>query len=240
MPYGRSYHFRPTSFGFTLVELLVVIAVVAVLVATLLPALEGARVQSRIAVCSANLRQQGVALVNYCSNDRTTAYPYTTRWSANWMVLLAPYMGYSLGGLSDTRGLATSSAADRRVKGFRCPESARYDAAGWDSETYYHGHYGINFYLTNSASQLSRRTYQSFRADMSKIYLVSDHRNYTTYEPWSFEGSLALTNVAPRGHKLRANILFTDGHVETLARGQRKDLQWFDRRDDGVVDAGWY
>ncbi len=231
---------RITS-GFTLVELLVVIGIVAVLVAMVVPSLQQARAQMRTTACASNLRQQGVALVNYCLNERDTSYPYTARWSANWMVLIAPHLGYGLGGLTDTRGSAGSHAADQRVKGLRCPESAFYDNAGFPSESYYNGHYGINFFLTNSSSPLSRRKYQAFRADMSKIYLVSDHRIYTAYEPWtSMETGLSMNYVAPRGHKGRANILLTDGHVETLAKGQRKDLQWYDRRDDGLLESGWF
>jgi prepilin-type processing-associated H-X9-DG protein/prepilin-type N-terminal cleavage/methylation domain-containing protein len=229
------------TFGFTLVELMVVIAVMAALVAMLLPSLQQARAQTRTAVCASNLRQQGVALVNYCVNERDMAYPYTTRWYATWMVQLAPYMGYSLGGLTNTRGSAGSHAADRRVTGFRCPQSAMYDAVGEPVESYYNGHYGINFFLTSSTSMHSRRMYHKFRGDMSKIYLVSDHRVYTAYEPWSsLDSSVALTGVAPRGHAGRANILFADGHVDLVTKGVRKDLQWYDRRDDGVNEPGWY
>ena len=51
--------------GFTLVELLVVIAVIALLMAILLPALSKAREQARRAICGHNLKQVGVAMAGY-------------------------------------------------------------------------------------------------------------------------------------------------------------------------------
>jgi len=58
--------------GFTLIEILVVIAIIAVLVAMLLPALSGARFNARVLTCSARLRQLGVGVELYQHDyDRT-------------------------------------------------------------------------------------------------------------------------------------------------------------------------
>src|SRR5258706_8660210 len=56
--------------GFTLVELLVVIAIIAVLIAILLPALNRAKQQAQQIRCATNLRQIGVAMTMYTGQYR--------------------------------------------------------------------------------------------------------------------------------------------------------------------------
>jgi prepilin-type N-terminal cleavage/methylation domain-containing protein/prepilin-type processing-associated H-X9-DG protein len=68
---------RPSGFanGFTLVELLVVIGIIAVLVAMLLPALNKAREQARTVQCASNMRQVYVAAEMYAAQNKGFMLP---------------------------------------------------------------------------------------------------------------------------------------------------------------------
>lgn len=90
--------------GFTLIELLVVIAIIAVLVALLLPAVQQAREAARRSQCKNNLKQLGLAIMNYESTftvlpmtNAQNYLPNTQGFSPQARIL--PYLDQ--GGLQD-------------------------------------------------------------------------------------------------------------------------------------------
>jgi prepilin-type N-terminal cleavage/methylation domain-containing protein len=67
--------------GFTLVELLVVIAIIAVLIGLLLPAVQAARESARRSACLSNLRQVGLATLGYTATKKNVL-PYGSFFTA--------------------------------------------------------------------------------------------------------------------------------------------------------------
>jgi prepilin-type N-terminal cleavage/methylation domain-containing protein/prepilin-type processing-associated H-X9-DG protein len=89
--------------AFTLIELLVVIAIIAVLIALLLPAVQAAREAARRAQCINNLKQLGLGMFNYNSQQdcfppqvqNGGAYsvwgtPYFDAWPLDWTASVLP------------------------------------------------------------------------------------------------------------------------------------------------------
>ncbi len=91
---------RCRSSAFTIIELLIVIAIIAVLTGLLLPAMSGAREEARRTVCRANLHQIGVAVLMYAERHNGIA-PFegnmgNTVWDGRRRVSVGrafPYLG---------------------------------------------------------------------------------------------------------------------------------------------------
>jgi prepilin-type N-terminal cleavage/methylation domain-containing protein len=91
---------RNFSKGFTLIELLVVIAIIGILAGILLPVLSKARESGRKTACASNLKQIGLGLIMYLS-ENSEQYPNTTDAMTSLNLLYPTYV------------------SDRKV--FKCP-----------------------------------------------------------------------------------------------------------------------
>ena len=101
-PYTRERRGERRAYGFTLVELLVVIAVIAILAGLLLPVLARARLKAQATSCLSNLKQVGMAIQMYaddhdgtlpgpCFNGARASYDQSS--STELIYYIATYLG---------------------------------------------------------------------------------------------------------------------------------------------------
>ncbi len=138
--------------AFTLVELLVVIAVIGLLVALLLPATQAARESARSVQCQNNLRQVALATLSY--HEATKAFPpariepnpfgdddqYCGGSMPDWIPRVLPYIeeqsAFEEWDLYDFYGFQSEIARNVVLPSYLCPSRHNPDTAVVESRSY--------------------------------------------------------------------------------------------------------
>jgi prepilin-type N-terminal cleavage/methylation domain-containing protein len=223
--------------GFTLIELLVVIAVLAILMALLLPALASAREEGRRTACLSNLRQIGIAIRAYASdNDGKIPYgpkapPFTSPFDL-YPSTGAPTSLISLGsGAPVALGLLLQNHLCNQPKVLFCPSSDQpLDANAQLSNvglrqaqcSFYYRHAGnTNLFDNPNAgvpppNNINLDNLGLNRNGLPVVALALDTQ-------FLCSPGMATYGVTPSTHHQQraADILFSDGH--TVSRPNRNN-----------------
>jgi len=244
--------------AFTLVELLVVIGIIALLVATLLAALGKANRQAKCVRCLSNIRQLGIAFQLYLQDNRG-AFPTP---SQNTVPLRTDWIHYQTGGTWSyvgqqptyhpdwTRNLNEGSVTRYLSKLFdpqvlRCPaddvETHKvFNDPGWMiQDVQYKFSYSVNELICHVFPQKTLLTGQI--KNTSKKVLIVDESSETIDDGcWAWQPKLGQDGNVPsvrhwsRGNdetnrlEGKSNAGFVDGHAEYLDRKLLFDEGYYD------------
>jgi prepilin-type N-terminal cleavage/methylation domain-containing protein len=214
--------------GFSLIELLVVISIIAVLISLIMPSLKQAREVAQGTLCAGNLRQQGMAMIAYGNENRgyicvqtpADIYNYT-----RWMQLLSPYInGPDTSFYNSTSWYTGPTFAPNIIKALQCPSTYRNpDLLVYTSDIPANS-YGINqtFIYPNpndiswaiaNPTKLNDRYLEARHAD---LLLTADSVGpaliLPSFKAWDPQGRCDLRRVL---HGKKQNFGLADLHVES-------------------------
>ncbi len=186
--------------GFTLIELLVVIAIISILAAILFPVFARARENARRASCASNLRQLGLAIMQY-TQDYDEYYPRSSASGAYyWTWTIWPYIKSS--------------------QVFLCPSAPDNPATLDASRTSTDLIRGVRYCMNNSSFG-SAATAAGYPAPQklstiprpAELIMLMDSQLYTPSNTSYYCDVDNNTSTAPR-HSEGLNVTFADGHVK--------------------------
>ena len=195
---------------FTLIELLIVIAIIAILASMLLPVLKQARERGRWAMCISNLKQYGYAVAAYRNDYRD--FNIDTEQSA-WWATVPPYL----------------SRADHKTRILSCngvPTKYENSLTGETRPGYYGWTYwGNQHFNTKDGTKRFDNVKDSEVVRPSKLFHVMEAiEKFTTNRSSGMYGDFSGTYPASKAkvlgfHTGRHNGLHYDGHVSSPKYG---------------------
>ena len=245
-----------TRTGFTLVELLVVIGLLAVLIALLLPAMGRARRQAAQVACMSNLRQLGIALITY-SNESAGRLP------APASALLEQHDDWVHWQPSrDLKASRLRSHLGGDFEVLKCPMGVPDRPAG--SHPPYAFSYSINVFFTGLKTagvpqfdvppcKLNRAANPSCKilAIEEDTTTISDGTWYaSTSKFWSGDAMVYVSARHDRDGRefsrredfmvvRRGNVVFADGHGDFIDRRKARAAAYHDPLDKGPPPPGF-
>ncbi len=203
--------------GFTLVELLVVVAIIALLISMLLPSLNEARDTARMVACMSNFRQLGVANQMYADANQDLFVPVKTAHGTNG----SGYYAW-VHNITYRQMLGTGPKVDPRLP-MRCPvikdvtETARNsnNSFGWNWAKVVKPDGNFDLHVGVVRSKVTRPAETIWLIDGTDWHILKHFANYVV--KWDVYGDTELWSVGYR-HSDGANALYFDGHAESHSK----------------------